>query len=409
MGDLVALVRNFVMKWFDDHNLFPEYVAAESAAAEASNAQGVAELTTWRDELQPAVQEYADKYGRGTTPEARATDFLDRMEKVHQGDIAALPETMPVSDFFDVYGGIVSDYQALTNKLKEFETAYDAKSGLHMFVNWSRDHINNTARGMSSQALRNVRNTADKMDETLGPGLLGMRLDGLVPTLENSAFGTTIVNAMANVESKKLPIVRGARDIIASTLGIERDFITDTNYQELKERALAQNSADSALLGRAGTAVISNNPKDALSKFTEAELSRLDFLIDRSGNLMNFSFRALYAPRSSQEAAAAERRLSFQDAAENALEDVYATMHRWVDENGLSANNYLDQGWKAYAITEGAKDITVTIKLVDPEGKEKIITTDLAKNDGIVDFGSTHVTGVIGNDVNTILEAYSPL
>jgi hypothetical protein len=404
MGDLVALVRNFVMKWFDDHNLFPEYVAAESAAAAASNAQGVTELTAWRDDLQPAVQEYADKYGRGTTPEARVTDFLDRMEEVQNGNIRALPENMSMAEFYDIYGGIVSYYQALLNKLKEFEAAYDPKSGLTMFVNWSRDYINNTASGMSHSALRKTRNIADSTIEYLESG---------IESGVDRAFYDNVNTAIKTVDVDMMRVRQGHPIAIARVLDIDRELVTGSPQEDLKvyqEQAVVKLASDKTLLERARDIIGPEGTGLAgILSLTAAERGHLDILFDRySGAAATAgSFRTGDVPRGHKEAAAIAERLNYLTEARAAFERIGAEINQWVDENGLSASHYLDQGWTAYANTDSAQDLTITIKLVDPEGKEKVITTSLPKTDRRVDLGTVPVTGVLGNDISTFTEAYS--
>jgi hypothetical protein len=398
LGDLLAVVRNFVMKWFADKNLFPEYVAAESAAAEASNEEGRSVLGKLRDGLEPVIQEHAETYGRGATPEARKRDFLDRMERVKNGNISALPENMPVSEFYDTYGGIVSYYQALENKLKEFDTAHDPKTGLTMHVNWSLDYVNSVAGGMARKALRETRNTADKTISYLEPGFTSG---------PDRDFAESIQTAIRAVDSDVRSVRMNDLNAVARILGIDRTAVTREDRPVFRQQALERLEKDRDLLERAFRVITVGGLK-GLSGSTAAERGRLDTLLDRYSFPTGGSFRAADVPRSNNEAAKVSEKISLDNIVRGDYVAMSHEIDRWVDENGQTAKHYLEQGWKMYASTDSAKDLTITIKLVDPKGKERIITGTLPTLGG-VHYDNVPVTGILGQDISTFLEAADPI
>jgi hypothetical protein len=401
VGDLVAVVRNFVMKWFEHNNWFPEYVAAESAAAEAGNAEGRGTLTKIREDLEPAVQELAERYGRGATPEARKTDFLTRMDKVKEGDLSALPQNMSVNEYYNQYGGVIAYYQTLVNKLKEFDTAYDSKTGLTMHVNWSLDYISSVASGMASKALRKTRNTADKTRQYVEPGF-----DGVA----DRSFYQGIGGALRDMDIAEAGVKRGNRAVIAHALDVDRSVITNANQTEFKQRALATLNQDRALLVRLYQAIGPNGrgmkTAEGREAFTGEEKGRLDDILHRYLATydvpQNVSVRSLDVPRTSAEAVAVKRRMDEQARYRAEIEAVKNELSHMIFQ-GMYVHNYFDRGWKATAQTDNAEDRTITIRLIDPQGREHVVTDSLPNNNRM-HFDNVPVSGIFGQEMSTITE-----
>jgi hypothetical protein len=406
LGDLVVLARNFVMKWFAKNNLFPEYVASESAAAEMSNAEGREVIGKQRDFYEPAVQALADEYGTGGTPEARKKDFFERMEKVKNGNISALPEKMSMAEFYNIYGGAVSYYQALDDKMKEFDSAYDAKTKLTMYVNWSLDRVNSAAGGMAHEALRNTRNTADRMKGRLEPGVI--KPGGFKEVLKDLLVRFTV--GKVGLQSMVSDVIASiaSRDTIAQVLDMDVAEITDANYRALKQRAERRVKADKELLARFSFAItLGDSEHEGLSGFTDEDLSRIDSLLYKGGNWSRMTARSSGVPSTDAEAAPISAGITERTNYRSNYTAAQTAIERWIAADSDRAAKFVSQGWKAYASTESAGDTTITIKLVDPEGKEQVITTDLHKV-GSTHFNDVEVHGVLGDDYSAFLENPHP-
>jgi hypothetical protein len=381
------------MTGFSDHHLFPEYVAAESAAAQAHNEEVRSVFDPIRTSMEPFIQQQADTYSNGNVDR-----FLAQMSKAAKGDIREKPAGMSTDTFYKIYDDVAL-YQELVTTLKAIDTAYDAGSGVTLWVNGSIDRANARSGWSAQRAMRLQRDYYADWQTTHAPASqLG----------DKTYAGETV--------ARTVPAVQGRLDALNALSGA-------SSNDDIKKALSYATGNDINSFGddRYGLDMKVNDARRLLSGYlalleeltlrdfdpsglNEEQKSRLNKIMASYGGKDGDRSAFFGVPMSPQEAAERSAGMREDTNERGELLAIYTAINKWREDRGISDAKYISENYRAYAYTDSASDRTITIKLIDPKGKEHTIT-DKLDNVGNRYFNGFPVSGVFGKDLSNITEA----